>query len=236
LRMEGGHVGWADPVDADARHNANQQNGLVFSTMICPSSPLEALGDVGRGFKGTQPQYIGIAGAANGNGFTNAGNHPQYGCCSCCSGNTRNGVASNGGVLIRVRGVGVRDITDGTSQTLMVGECSDFARTSTGAPVKINNHHGWLMGTSRSNQNGNERAFNITTIRYPPNAVKENGGTGLRGVGNNDGSNNGVYSAHVGIVQVTLADGSTRALNENMDMRILRLLATRDDGEIVGQF
>ena len=49
----------------------------------------------------------------------------------------------------------------------------------------------------------------------------------------------GVFTAgsqHPGIVNVVMADGSVRAIQENIDLRTWRALGTRDGGETVGDF
>lgn len=89
------------------------------------------------------------------------------------------------------------------------------------------------MGTSQAAQRvANERTFNLTTIRYPPNTRD----LALPGTGNNDGANNGIYSAHVGGVHALLGDGSVRFISENIDMGTLRRLASRADNQVVGDF
>jgi len=43
-------------------------------------------------------------------------------------------------------------------------------------------------------------------------------------------------SFHSGMVNVALVDGSTRSINENIDLSIWRALGTRSSGELVGEF
>lgn len=43
-------------------------------------------------------------------------------------------------------------------------------------------------------------------------------------------------SHHTGLVQVTLMDGSTRSINDNVDLQIWRRLGSRNDGQVVGEF
>ncbi len=237
LLMEGAHVGWTGAGAGAA--NGLIVNKIAFSSMICPSSPVPPTKDTGAGRITTIPQYIGITGAADGNGFTNSPVHPQWACCNCCpsvTGNPWGGLHARGGVLIPLGGVSAKNITDGMSNTLAVSECSDFARNASDLPVQINNNHGFLMGQAGATVVPTSRSFNITTIRYAPNAVTTTGGTTLPGVGNNDGPNNGIYSAHQGGVHVLLADGSTHFISENIDMLTLKLLATRDDGQNLGEF
>lgn len=127
----------------------------------------------------------------------------------------------------------MRDIVDGTSNTMCVSECGDFFVESNDALTQVNSNHGWTMGTNGGGQTlGNTRAFNLTTIRYPPNTVDNT----LPGTGNNNGSNNGIYSAHTGGVQALLCDGSVRFITENVDMLTLRRVASRADKGVIGEF
>jgi len=242
LTSEGANVGYTGA-------NVGTLNGAVvhnvqFANMICPSSTLEPNKDTGAGQFTTRPQYVGISGAADGNGFTNPSSHPEIYCCRCCSSVTgtanpptaSSGRFARGGILVQRRTITISDITDGTTNTMVVGECSNFARDANGNPVQINSNHGFLMGTPDNSETGTERKFNITTIMYAPNAVTQIGGTTLTGVGNNDGPNNGIYSSHEGGVHIVLADGSTRFLNENIDILTLKSLATRDDGKTIAGF
>ena len=237
LSHEGQHCGYTGGAPCGTA-NGTAVEKINIATMLCPSSPMDASKDTGGGHVTTRPQYIGIAGAADGNGFNNP-KHNDFPCCDCCSsvgGNTYGGWWANGGVLMPIKTIGIQYITDGSTNTIMVGECSDFASDNNGKPVQINSNHGWLMGTNSNSETGGARKFNLTTINYPPNAVKEVGGYMLPGVGNNQGPNNGIYSAHAGGAHVLLADGSTHFLSDNIDMYTFRLLATRDDAETIGEF
>ena len=118
----------------------------------------------------------------------------------------------------------------------MVSEQSDFARNAANQTVQITNNHGWMMGTAGLSMTTTQRRFNLTTVRYPPNAVKEIGGAVLPGVCNNDGANNGIFSAHTGGVHALLGDGSGRFINENIDLSTLKRLCTRNDGQAIGEF
>ena len=75
------------------------------------------------------------------------------------------------------------------------------------------------------------RCFNTTTIRYN---IGEKNST-LAGV---DGQrcNCPIQSAHVGGANVVLGDGSVRFVGDAVDQLTLRRLASRDDGQPVGEF
>ena len=77
--------------------------------------------------------------------------------------------------------------------------------------------------------------FNLTTIRYQPNEKRLND-SGFAGRYNNDGCNNGMYSAHTGGVHALLGDGQVRFIAENIDLLTLKRLCNRDDGVEVSDF
>ncbi|MEZ6126020.1 MAG: DUF1559 domain-containing protein [Planctomycetaceae bacterium] len=219
--------------------------GKKFDFLACPSSPIEKLKDTGGGIVTQTAEYVGISGAVDDpvgtpNGFLNNLSTPQFAGGTCCANanfpNILNHIHARGGVLLVIKTINFRDITDGTSNTMAVSEQSAFAKSPAGQEIQINNNHGWMMGTDGNNVTHGARHFNLTTIRYSPNAVSEIGGTQLNGVGNNDGYNNGIFSSHEGGVQCALSDGSARFVSENVDLSTLKRVATRNDGQVVGEF
>jgi len=235
MTFNGAHPGWNHNGVAAGRANGNVVNGVVFSVMICPSSPLDPLVAAGTGYRTVGPHYQGISGATNGNGYTNHANQ-QKRCCSCCGGNQSNGLISSGGLLVPNHATRFRDVLDGTSNTLIVGEGSNFVPRGGTGLNSIQGVHGFMMGIGNGNRveatNNSERPFNVTTIRYPPNGVDMN----LQGVGSNYGINHGLYSAHSSGAHALVADGSVRFISDSMDMFTLRTLCDKNDGEVVGEF
>ncbi len=204
--------------------NAPLVDGLAISIMLCASSPVPAVRSSGYDHTITCPQYTGISGAAGGGeGFVNVAGREWTG--------YQSGLVSVGGMLVPLRAIRIGEVTDGTSNTIMVGEQSDFGKDAMGTPVIINNHQGFMCGINEERLPIAGRTFNVTTIRYALNSAN----TSLVGVRNNDGVNNGLFSPHVGGVQVLLADGSVRFLGENADLLAVKRLATRDDGAVIGE-
>jgi prepilin-type processing-associated H-X9-DG protein len=124
-------------------------------------------------------------------------------------------------------------VTDGTTNCLMIGECSNWAIDVNGNKCRIDPAHNqsWMTGT---NWTGTvpfptpltgRLAYNLTTIRYPPNSSYTQPGVSF-----NHGANNPLASAHEGGVHVLMCDGSVHFLSENIDLLLLKQLATRDDG------
>ncbi|NOX57082.1 MAG: DUF1559 domain-containing protein, partial [Planctomycetes bacterium] len=116
-----------------------------------------------------------------------------------------------------------RDITDGTSQTLMVGEFDYGLKNYT-----------WRRGPCAGRLRWGAAAW---AVGYPGLSI----GT-TRGVFNSDRLINGYdefytfRSDHPGGVNFTLVDGSVRFISEKIDANLLDALATRQGGEPIGEF
>ena len=116
----------------------------------------------------------------------------------------------------------MRDITDGTSNSLMLGE-SSFNQNGLAA------WH-WFNGV-------------LATAAFPINRPAEcTAGIGLPLVPGWDAcwrnwqNNQGFSSLHVGGAQFSLCDGSVRFISDNIDLSTYRNLGTIGGGEIVGEF
>jgi prepilin-type N-terminal cleavage/methylation domain-containing protein len=211
---------------------------VAISALRCPSSPLPLFGDPNNNV--TMASYAGILGAVDNQGvFVEARTRP---CCTCCGGQGANGMNSGGGMLRINEITRFADCTDGTSNTMIIGETSDWAIESAAGNAKRHIDpswpHGWPMGQQGGSlvvgQTGNSdyRPFNLTAIRYPIGTKEYN----LPGVYDNHGSNNPLLSAHPGGTQILLTDASARFVSATMDLLTLKLLATRDDGQPIPAF
>jgi prepilin-type N-terminal cleavage/methylation domain-containing protein len=213
------HVGWigftANP------QNAALLNNVQFSFMRCPSSPLPAMVKALSDKNVMSPNYVGIAGATD---HPTAKDKP--------AGNPLGGPATGriaaGGVLILHRGVTVGDIRDGTSNTLLLGEQSDWCRDATGQQIDCRSDcdHGFQMGPG---DDGWERHFNLTIALH---RVNEKSSTGV-GVAGNCGPNRPLQSTHPGGTMSARADGSVHFLGETIEIQTLYDLANRNDGHVV---
>ncbi len=208
-------------------------NGKTIPAVLCPSSPMtEFKWTPSNGGNPGVPtsHYTGIAGA-----FPD----PQGRTTNYSGG----GQSSRGGVLFFRSSVSLSGITDGTSNTMMVGEQSDYCiqiGTTTQRIATNSWPHGMFMGSP-----GNDRSFNASTVRYRPGYKAAEGvhnfngcGTGglQTGVCGNSGVNNPIQSAHAGGVHILLGDGAVRFVSENLDMTTWLNIATRDDGFTVQNF
>ena len=141
------------------------------------------------------------------------------------------------GLFAHSSSVRMRDITDGTSNTIMVGERTWGLPMNNGngqsAPRASNQFV--AAGVMMTNSNtGVTTAFG--TARLPINFVGSDD-NGRRW------SRQGFSSQHKGGAQFLLADGSVRFLSENIQHNTspaidstLEMLISRDDGMVVGEF
>ncbi len=126
------------------------------------------------------------------------------------------------GIFFRDSRIGSRDITDGTTQTLAVGERSYGLGEAT-----------WVGSITDA------VLFPVDNdgIGYPraesgPGMVLGHAG-GRLGPGDPDGEVNQFYSRHSGGVNFLFADGHVSFLKTTMDNKTFRALATRAGGEAV---
>ncbi len=209
--------------------NGRTVDRVMLDFMLCPSSPLPPFWQTGS-FETLMPSYVGISGATNHDGF------PETRVETCCTGKN-DGQISAGGVLVPNLQISSRQVSDGLSKTVAVGECSDYSYASNGRAYRIDGGfaYGWLTGTFMTGippkyaTMVSGRPFNLTTVRYPPNLS----GYHHPGVNSGYGINNPLNSAHPGGVQVLKLDGSVEFLEDSVSVRVLKLLATRDDGIVL---
>jgi len=224
-----------DVPNSGYNHGANTAfwNGQGFAARLCPSSPMSEYEFTPHN-GGSTPvtHYTGVSGAYpdpinSGRDF------------STTEGGSGNGYYNSGGVLYYKSRIRIGDITDGTTNTMIVGEQSDYCITAAGQQrIAINSWpHGMFMGSPGRAW----RQFNTTTVRHRPGYKQAEGGHNhfqcpTTGVCGNAGNNNPIQSAHTGGVQILLGDGSVRFLSENLDMTTWISLAIRDDGRVLGEF
>ena len=132
LDRTGANTGWAY-LNA---HNGELADGFGPAFFFCPSSSVDHFVKSGD-YRIACPSYSGVSGAADYDGF------PETRVSRCCR---SEGEISAGGILVPNAVIRVRQITDGLSNTLIVGEQSDFAYTETGQPIRIGAAFlcGWL--------------------------------------------------------------------------------------------
>jgi prepilin-type processing-associated H-X9-DG protein len=132
--------------------------------------------------------------------------------------------SNNNGVFYLNSSTRYRDITDGSSQTIFIGEKLPAA-----------DEFGWASGTRDTLRNTGTR-FNMNDIRQnaPGNQPVEM--VPVAGSGNSRlpaMPANGFASAHSGGAQFGFGDGSVRFLSENVDFQVYQQLGHRADGKLI---
>jgi prepilin-type N-terminal cleavage/methylation domain-containing protein/prepilin-type processing-associated H-X9-DG protein len=225
--------------------NIPAQHAVMIPTLACPSSPLPAqwareIGPSKKGFKYNRmaTHYVGISGADNGliPGFTES-RVVQV---------DRSGHVGGGGVMIVNGKLRFADITDGSSNVMAISEDGDYIHSGTANETRNDwracQGWGWCIGTDSRGVvpdfTGGTVVWNLNTIRYPINLKKNNwtGDLAATGVGSDAANNLPLNSTHPGGVNVLMADGSVRFVSETIPLATLAKLATRDDGQTLGDF
>lgn len=200
---EGYHMAWTASLlpyidqtplfrEIDFDKGAYQQSDLVMKARLnsleCPSDPGFSLGDVA-----SQTSFAG-----------------------CQSSIEAPIDTENNGVLYLNSAVRYRDISDGSSNTIFVGE----KKITTG---DLN----WISGTRSTLRNTDKKPNSVVDEKdfrkKPPQFDDENivGGFG---------------SWHTGGAQFALGDGSVRFVSENIALETYQYLGSRNDGHFVGDY
>ena len=116
------------------------------------------------------------------------------------------------GVLFGISSVKFRDIVDGTSNTLLVGEVTG-SLSSTG--LNGNTYTGYDVFDTSNGINSIDTVPGGGTFAFRPQ---------------------GFSSYHVGGCHFVLCDGAVRFISENVDQGTLAGISTRAGGEVVGEF
>ncbi len=145
---------------------------------------------------------------------------------SLLRGSGSNGTFAHDDVNVTVGGIPFRDITDGLSNTLLIGEfnfrLAEYLWTSSpsSCPAKAGQprwgNHRWGLGYA---------SMTTGTTAYPIGVVVGTGTT------------TGMWrSDHTGGLHFALGDGSVRFISYNIDKALLDGLATRAGGEVLSEF
>ncbi len=207
------------PANGQPRYNI----GLCMepvAILFCPSGNQERIvgNEVNELFpdmNGQRPattHYYGVAGpkSPGGSGMPltpklGGGTYPR------ANGTSGYGYFATTGILRRQEGHLMRDVVDGTSNTLLLGEISWN---------NANSYRAWNRGIS-----GTNAGAAIKNIQNPINAVPYNGSDNFNDVS--------FGSQHPGGAQFSYADGKVTFLSENIDMSLYRALGSREGEEAV---
>tara|TARA_R110002111_G_scaffold117466_1_gene179433 strand:- start:26519 stop:27532 length:1014 start_codon:yes stop_codon:yes gene_type:complete len=197
----------------------------------CPSSPHSNVSNdngMNNADQGQTMDYVGIAGSTpDPAGRTNV--------CSVAGAGYGNGTYCNNGLLAPNDSFLMRDVKDGTSNTVIVAEQSGQVNGQDG---RSNYYGGWSgMGTASkmpSLGSGSNWGSGTTTVMYSINSFWKSGGPTEASVPY--GANTIIGSYHTGGTHVLLTDGAVRFVSENVDFGTLANLCSRNDGEVLGEF
>lgn len=222
INNRSGFVGMLPYLDQTPMYNQMnmQASGLVAPNLAFTQTPLPALlcpsdpdgtktnltgQDAGNGIALALADYAFMFGDYQ-NGTTNTGatQTPSY----------ANGVCSSGrGMFTRCNwSARIRDITDGTSSTIAMGEC-------------VGAWCGWQTGWGFQSFGTSAQPIN-----YQNSALR-----GSANVGNADACI-GFRSLHSGGAHFVLGDGAVRFISENISGVTYNALASRAGNEVVGDF
>jgi prepilin-type N-terminal cleavage/methylation domain-containing protein/prepilin-type processing-associated H-X9-DG protein len=196
---------------------ANRDDTLsaAVAGFLCPSSQQrKSLSDdltLGTTERANTTHYVGIMGP-----------YDAAGVYTVDKTTTQFGSIAKQGTLLRGEQIGFKQVTDGLSKTLIVGEMSWN---------KANHYRGWSRGCNRSGT-GTATVYNnmacggVKNIRF-----------GLKSASYDVASqfNNVSFgSEHPGGTQFVFCDGAVRLFADTTPLDILQKLASRDGGEVTG--
>ncbi|MCA9115023.1 MAG: DUF1559 domain-containing protein [Planctomycetaceae bacterium] len=218
--------------------NGSYANNTVLSNLFlaaykCPSSalPSNSTSFSGNTAGGMLHDYVGISGATP---------DPSARTSECSPEHRYGGITCINGILSPNLCRSMRDITDGTSNTMIIAEQSGMLGT---ADLRSNYYGGWggftrpMAGTDSIatltswTTTTDTWGTSVTTVRYSPNPTAVSGGND-----NVYDMNTALTSFHEGGIHALLCDGSVRFISENVSYTTLANLASRADGVVMGEF
>jgi len=167
-------------------------------------------------------------------GYTGAStSETQYGCGGCNDGDptdgtcTRPGSGFGGGphhrgifnYLNNTPPVRIRDVTDGTSNTILMGHISGLATGTDNV---------WTTSTGSAYSTSLPINFNVRASTQQGSYYYETG----EDPNNGPWRGRGFQSHHTGGATFAMCDGSIRFLNENIDMKTYNAMGSRAGGEV----
>ncbi len=195
---EGPTGGWAGPNNqrGPAGDLANSTVARVApNTFTCPSVP-------------------SIANAPNGE-FKDYGVNSGTGLMGCCPERLGGGTPGDGMAAVNYS-ANLRDVTDGSSNTLLHLEVARTAEHSWIAKNKGSNQFFWVHHPSQGMTTAGELGNGVP---FPPNTNLPN--------------SRGAHSHHPGGINTSFADGHIKWITQNINFQVYRALFSRARGEVV---
>ncbi|HEY3966759.1 MAG TPA: DUF1559 domain-containing protein [Planctomycetaceae bacterium] len=224
----------ADPNNAIAA-------AIIVPSFLCPSDKGQSLG----GDYGVASLAPSNYCANQGSGIYTSGNGSPY---------------SSNGVMFANSRIRIADITDGTSNTACMSECvlGDGTRSVFGSapPGSPQTTYGYLLTFQSSLDDAScaaPSAWNYTDLRqflwysgeirntaynhyYTPNSKNYDCITNASALGYTAIGWKAARSLHSGGIHLLLCDGSTRFVGDSVNVATWRSIATRNGGEVIGDY
>ena len=210
-------------LDAAAAANIVAISGKTVSGYLCPTDPAPINFDVtdasGATLNLPTSNYVGIA------GYDNVTMNPGQGT----------------GIFYRNSRVKFRDVTDGTSSTICVGE--RMHKHNFNPPMAtVNANSTWYAAIPGVMRPAGMMSMPMMT-EGPASMILGHVGQppmmGMPAMERTPNTTNHIVhfsSQHVGGVQFLLCDGSTHFISQNIDYSVFRNLGERADGNVIGEF
>lgn len=203
----------------DAEDAANLPSGqTVLNGFLCPTDPAPRVFALPSGTELAASNYVGIYG---------------YGSVSMAPG-------SGTGVFYRNSSTRIRDITDGTSNTICIGERM-HEHDNVDALAQVDANSTWYAAIPASPRPAG--MVMVAMMEQSPSLVLGHVGQDAMGpmpamhhTPNNTNHIVNFSSNHTGGVQFLLCDGSVHFMSENIHYDTFRYMGERADGQILGEF
>jgi prepilin-type processing-associated H-X9-DG protein len=191
----------------------------ILPVYVCPSDVLAPRGNNSFG----RANYNGNSGTVIANGATPWTN------CAPIPGNKQDGILTYDNNNCETWCVTIRDVTDGTSNTIAAGEITQNVNTMNGANTNAVFPQ-WIGGNTSNGCNGWLSGGSTLCLTQAQFNINHN--TGLSSA-TDPFSQAAFGSQHAGGAQFLFADGSVIFISQNIDVQVYQSLGSRNDGAVV---